>query len=1609
MLHDGISTTEAGLIPRSVRLEVTQLGALPDAPSKKLVEACVLLADISGFTALGEKLTAEHGDSLGAEKFAAQMSAAISALVNVTHRYEGECVKIAGDCLICTFSAIPSDPEDEGDQASFERAKECAIEMLKVIKETNPDLDLHGGLASSATLQRIHLKELRGSSPRSNSARQRMKKINESTMSKAEFERSRQRWFLIAGRPIKIASNLLDKAKAGTILVYGGIALTRETNYSDITFDDDDDKMQRRITKRGSMIDTYTAELSTCPEIAASYVPPIVRAKGRSFQFANERRRVVIVFLSLPGLAKVSVTSEGVNEAQLNDVYSALRSVLAKFEGEMRDFLFEDKGCTLIACFGINRITEVDALRGVLFALEASSACSSLSDPCKIGISMGQCFTGICGHPSRNDFVVMGAETNMAARLMGKAALGKILVSERVYNATQSYVGYDMSNPMEVKGKDGTFRALCPFGRKAGAVRHKNQDELDKAVFVGRVKEMTILRKGLKVLLEEKKGGAYILEGLAGMGKSAIVWQLQREAIDDNVRFLMGTGSAIEKQTPFFAFGQILTAAANLSSKPSYGEVLALKHTYQLEEEDVNALGIILPSLAKRDEAGNQIEQGRLEGRAAQVCLKIFNTMERSIFIFEDAHWIDSQSWVMLQMVLPQLATGSIVMIVTRPPDMASQMKGGGHIGTEGFVASEETTENEWLEDNDRVKFSRILAGLKSQSNIEYISLGVMGIEAMRELIAQTLEVSIESVSDDFVNLMNQKAGGIPMYLTSMTSWLKEKQMVSTLDDGTIKFEGELKDIEFPSSIMDTVLERIDSLDEAAKTLVKVCSCFGFEFGAAYLEKVAPTFLNIESADDPLYQNALLTLAARGLVAPVTGESVLKLLKFSHQIITESAYNLMLDSQRRDVHKLIATEYEKSTGKFEMEVLAHHWLRSGDTERGCTMLEAAATKAIDIGAYKEAVNQLSLALNHGRDHPHRCLWMVMIAMSKWSFGGMFAGQDDAVELAFDALEELGDPGFMPQVRSATTVDMMIRNYATLNDVPPSLNVNVKPIERAKMLICLLLSIGSVSLSGPFRKISTSKYGLKPSNIKLLGQWYHQKTLQMAYDQGDINAWTIIHNFMHKVGWYEADQVRQCYRRAQTLITSNSVRPEYRVECVANLYTWYIPHAPEFISSGLQQMVDILPLISGNIKHTSKELWCRNEIVFVLMGLGDHKTAKVYLESFLKIQDDTEAIEDSKASNYQHKLIITAIHYCATLNVEALRETRKNFFAIGKKFPNTKKSFPIKRWIPVVYITTSAADYFDGNMDLVAKNYESAIPLIHRLFAPYRTYNIQVIVYIFLALEVYAYLKKKGEEDLGIWIDGLKKCRETVDNHAKTLPGMYRCSGQAISAQISLLLEDRPYAAELKRMEDALAYTLEINCMIVCVNVLKDFIGVWKCDDKLLAEAKKGYEDIGFGLNLEILKRKMEKIKSGEITPVDLTFVPENMPDEEGQDDPLMAIEKAILEAKAKVNASKDDKVAWKAARAEVKRLNKEKKEYIKKMEAEANAVDIDAKISELQANIEDANNRAMAAMEEDDEDAEEAAYEEAEKLMDELEKLKQMMSGPKKKLVDAKETDKALN
>ena len=1620
---DKLSLLQASFVPLSVRKECMQ-GTLPIAPSANLVEATVLLADISGFTKLGEKLNKEHGDA-SVEIFASQVSAAISALVSVIQRYNGETVKFAGDCLICLFTSSSekknngdgeeeSDDEDddEKDAEALENARLCCIDLLKIIKTTNPDLDLHGGVASG-TVQRIHLKQLRGSSPRSNSARQRMKKFDEATMSMAELERSREQWFLVAGRPIKKAGSLLDKAKAGEIKLFGGMTITRETKANDIDMvddnneEEDNDLRRRKTAVRFSKADQVLADMANCHGITKYYIPPMAKLKtGKNTGFSSERRRVATVFVGVPGLAKAAMKPSGVKVGHLNDVFSAIKSILSKFEGLMRDFLFEDKGCTFIGCFGIQQMTEVDALRAVLFALEASAACSSLKEPCKIGISMGSCFTGVCGHVSRADYVVMGPEVNMAARLMGKAKTGSILASERVYNATSSHIGYDMTDPIELKGRDGTQRALRPFGKKAGAVRHKGNFGDDSEVFVGREEEMKKLRIGLKEMMEERKGSAFILEGLAGMGKSAIVWQLQREALEDNVRFLMGTGSAIEKQTPYFAFGQILCAAANLSTSPSYGEVLALKHTYDLSEDEINAIGIILPSLAKKMDDGSDDQQhGRLEALAAQVCLKVFGGAENAVFVFEDAHWIDSQSWLMLQMVLPQLSSSSMVMIVTRPPNMASQMKGGGTMGLE---KNEDSLEHDMVEEDDRIKFSRILAGLKERAGITYLELGTMGIESTKELISKMLKVKASNVDENFLTLMHDKAGGIPMYLTSITAWLMERDLILKEDGSKVNFKGKMEDIKWPSSVVDTVLERVDCLNDVSKTLIKICSCFGFDFRDDNLEHVALQFMDKKSLED-----GLVDLNHRGLIIPVTGETVAAMLKFTHQIITESTYQLMLEKQRKEIHKAIAVEYESSSAKFESEVLAHHWLRSGNVDRGCSLLEVAAKKAIQIGALKEAVNCLAQALAVGKEHANRPLWLGLLSYAKYQIGETIKG----AHLALDGLELLGDETLLPQKHTQLSVDMLVREYGECDDVPKKTNVEgIPPLQEARRYLLLACARGSSNIWSPESIIPRikKKYDLDDQDMYLQSEWWTFTALLQAYQEGDIDAWADLHCDMAQAfnrSTEKPDQGRQICRKCQTLSADTRLKPHLRSRCISQPMLWYPAIAPEFVKNQMAFLDSSYELVKGNMKYANYAYNHLGRLVGSAESIGDINLSHVYRKRLLTIKCDTEALEDQKFQIASGNVFAECQGNLLSANLRGMADLDDKLATQEKKF-NRKSFFRFMVLHYKGYLSLLHDDYDTAKLYIEKSGVKSAVGFLGQ-------FNTHVEFFFSWAVDTALIMSKQNPQDED-WKDILRTARTRYEMFETKIPGTFRISGPAWVAEISLTLKDRAVKKMVEKIEKAIEYGEELDCLPVDVAIAKLFFSKYKNDKDGVKQLIATFEKMGHKLRQLHAERILKEMESPDWVPIDLEFVPQ------GEMSPneikLAEIEKQLYDARAeaKAAAAAADRSRVQAARASVKQLKKEKKRLEKEIEEEKNNQSNsgnEAEIQALQQQISDAQARATEAEENDDEDAEEAAYAEMDELLAKLEVLKKGAQTPgkpeisktKQNLEEAKQIDAEIS
>ena len=136
---------------------------------------------------------------------------------------------------------------------------------------------------------------------------------------------------------------------------------------------------------------------------------------------------------------------------------------------------------------------------------------------------------------------------------------------------------------------------------------------------------------------------------------------------------------------------------------------------------------------------------------------------------------------------------------------------------------------------------------------------------------------------------------------------------------------------------------------------------------------------------------------------------------------------------------------------------------------------------------------------------------------------------------------------------------------------------------------------------------------------------------------------------------------------------------------------------------------------------------------------------------------------------------------------------------------------------------------------------------------------------------------------------------------------------------------------------------------------------------------------------------IKEMKAPDYIPVDLDFVPEKPKDNSSNEEKLAELEKRIVDARAASKAATlaADKEGSKKARETVKKLKKEKKALEKLIAEDQNSkVDNSSQIAELEKQLADAQLRAQDAEENDDDEAEEAAYAEIDKLMDEINALK---------------------
>ena len=107
----------------------------------------------------------------------------------------------------------------------------------------------------------------------------------------------------------------------------------------------------------------------------------------------------------------------------------------------------------------------------------------------RIGINTGPVVVGAIGRDLRMDYTAVGDTTNLAARLLGLAQPGQIVVSSDTSALREGYFVFEDLGKFELKGKTEPVRAYGVSGRSRGRTRLEVSRERGLTPLVGRSAE----------------------------------------------------------------------------------------------------------------------------------------------------------------------------------------------------------------------------------------------------------------------------------------------------------------------------------------------------------------------------------------------------------------------------------------------------------------------------------------------------------------------------------------------------------------------------------------------------------------------------------------------------------------------------------------------------------------------------------------------------------------------------------------------------------------------------------------------------------------------------------------------------------------------------------------------------------------------------------------------------------------------------------------------------------------------------------------------------------------------------------------------------------------
>ena len=146
-----------------------------------------------------------------------------------------------------------------------------------------------------------------------------------------------------------------------------------------------------------------------------------------------------------------------------------------------------------------------------------------------------------------------------------------------------------------------------------------------------------------------------------------------------------------------------------------------------------------------------------------------------------------------------------------------------------------------------------------------------------------------------------KRAGGNPLFLEEVVRSLVTEGTIRMVDGG-VRVTHDADEVVVPETIQELLVARVDLLDEATRSLLKVASVIGVTFLHRILEVVAPFPELLEHSVAHLLRVQLIrrSESAQGVEYA-----------FNHALTQESVYGMIVPRARRDLHLRVAAAIEE--------------------------------------------------------------------------------------------------------------------------------------------------------------------------------------------------------------------------------------------------------------------------------------------------------------------------------------------------------------------------------------------------------------------------------------------------------------------------------------------------------------------------------------------------------------------------------------------------------------------------------------------------------------------------------------------------------------------------